>query len=648
MNVPTRYIIDSADPDDANALLVIEHNWDIVSQFVEAQRANYRLGSVPILRAFTVTPDIAIRYQNIGGMETVLLSPYPVSSVTTAVSNPSVPSTPPSEQPVVTPPVTVNSLCMLVLYGNDKLAAYDMKLLPNLASIYKGTAKTISWPAGQAVTFQLNISGVGYIQSAIPLTPQLRGTSYYVLSTTLLTDGVSTSYTAGTLPVLMNANSNAVYTTTDTYNTKLQRTAGGGDQSNGSPYFVDGSGTYYYLDAGIPADTVNAALPPTTTPATASMSTTAAYTCGTNQEFIQYVPGVFGYVAYFANDSTENFNTVRLTQLDTPSYSFTTQVLTNVHYTATAKPGGTPQLGTVTYNALPQVYQTGNQTQVVQNTTPVSVSSGSPLWFHYTNTGGKDNLVTVEQDYTYTDYVTPTSITQAYVDPLDPYVYTLDILMSTDDSYGYIVVNPSSTLNGNTIINEEGSITSDGPGVVDVTTNWPATFTGVANAEAALRASAVKIWQQIETAQTFEVKTGQSWFGYDYLKVVTYTPDGVQPPQITGQFEATPLYWPPGINGQYYLQLTDMGSLEQHYTTPYEALPVGNLLNPWLHVSNGTHYVQGYSTGPTGQLVPKLYIDGADFTAKLLADLSTPSHQVKATDLVAVYMDIRLDTVQAL
>jgi len=67
---------------------------------------------------------------------------------------------------------------------------------------------------------------------------------------------------------------------------------------------------------------------------------------------------------------------------------------------------------------------------------------------------------------------------------------------------------------------------------------------------------------------------------------------------------------------------------------------------PWLHVSNGQHYAQGFCLGDTSH--PYLYLDGQEYMTALTAGLSTPTHMVQPQDIRAIFFDLHLADIKKL
>jgi len=217
IQVPTRYIIDAPDPDSAGAEQLISQNKDVISKFVEAQRRNYSLSTIGVHSAFTITPDIAIHYQNVNGQETVRLTPYPQtsSSSQTLPVPPAVPSESSGPGPLI-PPVP-ESLYMMVMYKGPSdtskatwVAAIDMSALPAAQPVYSGsTGQGVSIGRGYLPTggssfnygpipvAQYSFNGQGVIMTPINFRPNSSIASTYYLWTTALdltsdADGVAT------------------------------------------------------------------------------------------------------------------------------------------------------------------------------------------------------------------------------------------------------------------------------------------------------------------------------------------------------------------------------------------------------------------------------------------------------------------------
>jgi hypothetical protein len=78
-------------------------------------------------------------------------------------------------------------------------------------------------------------------------------------------------------------------------------------------------------------------------------------------------------------------------------------------------------------------------------------------------------------------------------------------------------------------------------------------------------------------------------------------------------------------------------------TTPYGAF-AGAKFQPWLHVSNGQHYIQGFQIDDQSHL----YCDGTDITATLPKALTGKGATVAVNDIKTVIMDVPLGVIKKL
>lgn len=162
---------------------------------------------------------------------------------------------------------------------------------------------------------------------------------------------------------------------------------------------------------------------------------------------------------------------------------------------------------------------------------------------------------------------------------------------------------------------------------------------------------------------SYAVAVGGTW-GYDtpqeFAKLfgVTIPASLLDPVQLAlGIIESTAhtavqlIPWPPSLSdpiddnhGKYYYSVINLTTSEVFVsgklTTPFGTytMTTQNSFTPWLHVSNGQHWIQGYSVDST----PYLFLDGADFLVGL-----TQALNCQATDLRAMFMDIPLSVVQS-
>jgi hypothetical protein len=585
-----RIVIDGADPDSPQAQALIANNQDVIDQFVRVQRRNYDLGSIPIHKASTRTPDIGLTYQNQYGTEVLRITPYPVypgastpqPSVSQPIPKPSFPTPP-------TPPTF--ETYMLVLYGTNGVAALPMSTLPSVTPTYTGTVGRGNWQqynpvlgvygAPQIPVAQYRFGPAGVIMTPVDFTNGNEATSEYMLWTTQLLqnvaydglgtglqvlDNATSQYNYDTIinnrcyPPVMNGSATAIYTPLQTFSMSadghLAATGGGGDPSVPS-YCISPDGDHYYDPTW--ADQV---------------------IVPTEAEFQQ--PG-----------STVHFFCV----IDLEGTQF--------------RRGGT------TY-ALPGTTDTTIESTIGTSSTATANTENSFNWgWSYTVQSNTLGSATPTITYT-TGYYTE-------VGGVIDYVVPFNANYSGTVAYPQYRVPSSTSLGSDQVLIE----------MVPVT--------------------ATKTYANIATSVTSS--DSMSVFGVTYSfsnPGAGYEVTGTWPhPAI--QLQPFPPSLSNGTTTQYYYAHCDnrlsnapYGSFESlNIVTPYGTFTgtTRNSFKPWLHVSNGAHYAQGFVIDGT----PYLYLDGEDFLTPLVNGLSVPgSPALEPKDIHAIYMDIPLVSIQTM
>lgn len=215
-----------------------------ITQFVNQQTQAYALSVIAVASGTMAIDDaLTATYLNIQGCATIRLEVHPQLAVKQGAE---------SDDP----------LCLLVLYGDDKLAAIPMAGLgpDSLGVVYARKVKTgwANWPfatLGVVRTMQYK----GYIFSFIRVDAGALSldNAKYNLTTPQLLDSIQSMSDNQQYPPLMNVSvgqkKDTIYTPFDVFaldkeKNKLSRESDGGSSAAGNawPYAISSTGDYYY------------------------------------------------------------------------------------------------------------------------------------------------------------------------------------------------------------------------------------------------------------------------------------------------------------------------------------------------------------------------------------------------------------------
>lgn len=676
------------DADSPEALSIIMANQDIIQKFVQTQRRNYALSGNAIHNASLDVPDLQLSYQNQFGREKIRLIPR----VTRTQSQPTT-TTP--ERRESTPGVAssvpvplIQPLCLLVFYKTNQWAVFDMaSISPNgvappfdlvdgtpLQYLFEDPTSNFSWNNPPSMQFG------GAIMTPIDFTRGASAPTNFQVYGTSLSDGQDSGVVIGDAWPIINVANDTVYTPIKKFQFQHGKLSSGTptNAADMNPYFIDNEGTYYYapqiaaLSAQVTLDpmlyggvyAMDAALAsqvPVFNPDTAEtldvLHTTVVF------EFLQNAaPGGLGVSDFWTipakpltpaevntqapvGTATWGVGKDGDPQINTPN-----RIITGIWYQDTA---GTPERGT-------------------DGTLDIS----QPLpWPAYQipdgGHGGTDSLTAAMIDMT-CDWVPDTTAPAATTVPLEDPVQFLKLFATASDAWPEVmqIIGPIAPIHDNQghaqlgpIVDElffpwnglGGELWQQGgggrspdltPGSKLVEKIWPANDLPHENGY---------IWLGWASAGDPVLVEGYNqmlaWVTSLMPQVTTYPLGGTG--KLTFKLEKFGLSsqgivylepWPPSTSeGFYYSSPPQPTPTDQdpdvtpiHLFTPFGDHDGLQSWEPSMHISNGAHYIQGYTTTDmSGNSTPFLFLDGEDFF-----DVLTRTLNCQATDICAIFMDI--------
>jgi hypothetical protein len=684
---PVRVVIDGIDPDSPQAQALLANNADVITQFIATQRRDYARNILNIHKAYTRTPDIGISYQNQFGHETVRLTPYPVyPSETSSVSaQPAVPQPesiqPPSSPPLPPPP----SLYLMVLYKfngqSNGIAAIDMSTLSStgVSPFYQSTSQGSNWGATQVPVAQYNFGRGGVILAPINFTPNAPAATKLYLSTTVL-KSQQTLLEAAHKPI-MNGSGNTIYTALESWTLQNGILANNGpvDISDMVPYFISPDGDYYYAPAwngpqislglGGSYPSYNNGSPPASNMThfygadteLASLISTQLTDLPTAQSY-NFPALSDGWSMTISPDTASGLPGVNITMVvqnyvGTAAGEVSSAAVGADGYVGQASNGASVSLLTMSIAYVAQWYQTLTGTwSSGDGSSNFSGDLPYPLYTIPSASSSSDTVV-ASMEYILGDYAAaigapsaevgiPPSLVITFTSAPDPYPGNTGQL---DYYLAYGGATPAVEATYHTGFNNIGPLSGNLDNSIDhvfypvsVTNTALVTPSTITSTYFGLPVSdsSINDWA---LAQLPSIPLGEPG---PLAGSTTLAAFGEQWTESVTSAEQTAIFvesFPPSLsNGTYYYS-TLVGTETYTTMTPYGAFNGTSMTSffPWLHVSNGVHYLQGF----TMDGVPHLYLDGQPFLSVLASSLGS---DVQPSDIYAVFADIPIDAIQSL
>ena len=577
------------------------------------------------------------------------------------------------------------------------------KLLPRQINIYNGLAAENIFISGSLVSNQFTAAGSDWGGKIIPHAQYRFGnagvilapvnfnrgsnngaaTKRLCLSTTML-QSLETLTEAAHLPI-MNGSAAQIYTALDVYGISGSQISRVGDAAakDMMPYAITEKGVYYYTPtwstaAGLltlqlsyryPLQKLSIyggtdTYPPNPGKAFQNFygldddasADLAAKVSARNKTVDGYAaPSVYYDEVKSVDDTT--YGDLIITVPNTPLGPQLSQFVDYTGYYATSKvtPNGAPKvsIGALSYTLAPGLYRDATDGHYVQGPAATSDLTGQMPYPSYTTpargSSQGDQQTTVMVDVKATSDV-------VYSDPTDNLDYVLASYFAARASYTALVAggNPGATVFEFTNLTDD-SVLSD-PSNPPTTTSTDFTQTGWDAGLTFLQSHCPKVYTQTGGYDRTDNSGTLSFFGDDassdgvqtfgegdatYFLIEPFPPAPTQSPTGDGyatvakgtsnlMFEGVPPFLTPKD-----------GSFDVTITTPYGKYTgtKPDSFQPWLHVSNGVHYAQGFKIDDT----PYLFLDGEDFLKAL-----TKALDCEAGDIRMLAMDVPLDSIRAL
>lgn len=626
--------------------ILVEHEGRI-NQFVQAQRQGYNLSNNQLATNKNVHPDIDIRYTNQFGTESVFLQVYP---------------RPPGGEEVEK---KLPILCLLVLYEDNKIAAFDMAVLgasdlSKLAPIYTAKLKKSDWsgwhePDNRYVTtmqMQPTKKSPGIIYSFISLKKNVLsldpGGYYHLLNSNLNHDSVESQDNLKDFAVL-NGDGSTIYTTFAVFAidskqkiTFSQNVYDPTRQEN--PYAVSSSGEYFFYGRWAGDGSVGLFSPrPEATPDNPlnvgrSIFVHQHFTYSTSATIVACLstsPGIpscpptpsnpFGFGSNNVKIAWQSYKLVQTVDQDVDGGYGPPSALA---FYVLGGPGQPPTI--VNLDSAPGGSRIhGSDGSVVVSGGGGTVSGAAPCYGYTSKSGFFERF---DVNASATSVRTPASSGEFIIETASGSGPTEgpgscdvgDIPYDFSDSNSVPQHTPNSSLapSGTFIQNQVLSFVKTKGGVSGSCTYNPGcdNLTPTCYDGAALSPTYSTIVRKATITGNF-ARTGQGIY------------NGTTAPGIS-------IYtFPAPIDTKTFYSANDK------LYTPYGVFPEPSVpsitgFSGWLHVSNPKHYIQGFVINDDKKY---LYLDGKDFTAPLARILKTDISKIRT-----MIMDIPLDAIKQL